>query len=143
MIIPDINLLVYAHDMSSRFHDSARDWWEDLMRRRIALGLPVVTVLGFVRLLSNPRITNNPANPAVLLTVMNHILCQPNVSLISPGMKHLEIMAELFLNSGCTGKMTTDIHLAALAIEHGARLASNDADFSRFPQLDWLNPLSE
>jgi toxin-antitoxin system PIN domain toxin len=142
VIIPDINLLIYIHDESNRFHKQTRIWWESVMEKQLLIGLPLVCVLGFVRLLSNPRVTENPGNPAVLMTIMNHILHQPNVSLVAPGIRHLTIMTDLFTQSGATGKLTTDIHLAALAMEHKAQLASNDADFSRFPDLNWINPLN-
>lgn len=72
---------------------------------------------------------------------MSEILSLPSVKVAVPGTRHVEVMQRLFQESGGSGKLTTDVHLAALAIELGAKLASNDADFSRFKELDWINPL--
>ena len=86
--------------------------------------------------------TGRPANPAVLPAIVNPILKQPNVSLVSPGHRHFDIMAELVRSAGCTGRMTTEVHLAAPALERKAQLASNDTDFMRFSDLDLVNPLA-
>ena len=141
MIIPDINLLIYAHNSGSTEHLRALDWWQSLVTGPEQIGIPWVVVLGFVRLLSNPKLMNNPLKPEELLAIMSEILSQPTVKVAIPGTRHLTIMQLLFQESGGSGKLTTDIHLAALAIELGAKLASNDADFSRFRKLNWINPL--
>lgn len=141
MIIPDINILIYAHDRGVPEHAAARNWWRRAVVGNETVGLPWVVALGFVRILSNPRVVRNPADPAELLEIVGEILSLPAVQVVAPGSRHVEIMTRLFRVSGGTGRLTTDVHLAALAIEHGAVLASNDADFSRFPALTRFNPL--
>lgn len=141
MIIPDINLLIYAHNSGSTEHNRAREWWQSLVTGPEQIGVPWVVVLGFVRLLSNPKLVSRPSKPKELLAIMSEILSLPSVKVAIPGTRHVEIMRRLFQESGGSGKLTTDVHLAALAIELGAKLASNDTDFSRFKKLNWINPL--
>lgn len=142
MIIPDINILIFIHDSSCRQHDKLKRWWEKIVNGPEQIGIPWVVVLGFVRVLSNPRVVEHPRNPAELLDIIAEILSLPSVSISIPGMQHTKIMKELFLESGGSGRLSTDVHLAAQAIELDAMLASNDADFSRFSRLKWFNPLS-
>lgn len=143
MILPDINLLVYAHDTSAPEHAAAAEWWERTVGGPEPVGLVWVVVLGFVRLLSSPRVVTEPSPPAELLETVEEILSLPAVRFAAPGSRHLSIMRRLFLESGATGRLTTDIHLAASAIELGGTLATNDSDFLRFSELKVMNPLSK
>ncbi len=105
------------------------------------LGLAWVALLGFVRPLSSPQIVPNPDPPSQLLEIVKSIVSQPGVRIIAPGARHVDIMETLFRESGGGNRLVPDIHLAALAIEHDATLASNDTDFGRFSALKWVNPL--
>jgi len=142
VIIPDINLLIYAHNSSAPQHERARNWWEQTITGSEPIGIAWVVILGFVRLLSNPKVVLNPSDPPELLSAVNEFLSQPTVRVVSPAAGHAETMIKLFRESGATGRLTTDIHLAALAIDLGARLATNDTDFARFPSLRTINPLA-
>jgi uncharacterized protein len=141
MIIPDVNLLVYAHNESAPQHERARRWWEDLMTRQLPIGLPWAVALGFVRLVTHSSVLVTPLEPLGALSRVRGWLEQPEVRILEPGPRHLGIVEELFRATGVAGSLTTDTHLAALAIEHQADLCSNDADFGRFPGLRWINPL--
>jgi toxin-antitoxin system PIN domain toxin len=141
MIIPDVNLLVYAHNESAPQHDRARQWWEDLMTRQQPIGLPWAVALGFVRLVTHSSVLMSPLSPLSALSRVRSWLEQPEVRIVEPGRRHLAIVEQLFRSTGVAGSLTTDTHLAALAIEHQADLCSNDADFGRFPGLRWVNPL--
>lgn len=141
MIIPDVNLLVYAHNESAQQHDRARQWWEDLMTRQQPIGLPWAVALGFVRLVTHSSVLMSPLSPLSALSRVRSWLEQPEVRIVEPGPRHLAIVEELFRSTGVAGNLTTDTHLAALAIEHQADLCSNDTDFGRFPGLRWVNPL--
>lgn len=141
MIIPDVNLLVYAYDTSSIFHLKTTRWLEELFQRAEPVGLASAVILGFVRLLSNPKVVQSPAEPSRLIALIQELLKVPGVRLVAPGIRHLDLMAELFTATRAGSALTTDIHLAALAIEHGATLASNDTDFLRFRALKVVNPL--
>jgi len=143
MIIPDVNMLIYAHNSTSPNHKAAKEWLENTISGPEKVGIPWVVILGFIRILSNPRLGSNPQNPITLSEITQNLLRFPSVSIITPGMRHLDIMMKLFRETQATGKLTTDIHLAALAMEHKAVLISNDTDFARFSNLKWHNPLKD
>lgn len=141
MIIPDINLLLYAYNSGAIDHAPARRWWEDLLSSEERVGLAWIVILGFVRLSTTRGVLHTPVSPADALARVQSWLEQPGVSILNPGPRHLtELRTALAGTAG--GPLTTDAHLAALAIEHQAELHSNDDDFSRFQGLRWRNPLA-
>lgn len=142
MIIPDVNLLLNAYNRDFPDHSSAKTWWEDVASDREPIGLAWVTLLGFVRIMTNPRIMQRPMAAGDALEAVESWLNLPSTELIEPGPRHGEILFRLIRSVGVAGNLTTDAHLAALAIEHQARIASTDNDFARFPGLRWFNPLS-
>ena len=142
MIIPDVNLLVYAHNAGVPEHEAARSWWEAAVNGAEPVGLAWAAVLGFVRLMSSPSVAARPQPPAALLTRVETMLVAPGVRLIAPGARHASLMRKLFEATGAGSRLVTDVHLAALTIELDAVLATNDADFTRFPGLRTLNPLA-
>ena len=133
--------MVYAHNTAAGHHDTARDWWQTAARGPEVIGVPWVVVLAFVRLLSSPRVVPNPARASVLMAIMEEILLLPAVKPAVPGSRHASIMKRLFEESGGTGRLATDVHIAALALEFDATVATNDTDFSRFAGLKIVNPL--
>ena len=142
MILPDINLLLHAYNSESPVHPAARTWWEDLLNGTRPVGLPWVVILGFIRVATHRQILTNPLPVATACAHARAWLSRPYVSLLEPGDRHAEILFGLLEALGTAGNLTTDAHLAALAIEHQAELCSNDADFSRFRGLRWTDPLS-
>ena len=141
MIIPDINLLVYAYNSDAPDHRKAQAWWEGALSESQPVALPWVVLLGFVRIMTSRRILPSPLTMAEATVHLRSWLEQPQTLILHPGPRHLDLLEDLAARARVTGEMTTDLHLAALAIEHQAELHSNDADFSRFPGLRWLNPL--
>jgi toxin-antitoxin system PIN domain toxin len=141
MIVPDVNLLIYAHNTAAPLHARAHAWWRDLMDREQPIGLPWAAVFGFVRLATHPAVLVDPLRPGQALSRVRSWLARSHVRILEPGPRHLDIVADLFEATGVAGSLTTDTHLAALAIEHQAQLCSNDADFARFPGLRTHNPL--
>ena len=139
MIVPDVNLLVYAHDATSRRHDAARAWWETLLSGTTSVGLPWNAILGFIRVTTHGRILQNPLDVGGACSRVRSWIARPQAILIHPGDRHADILFDLL---GVAGNLTTDAHLAALAIEHQAELHSTDADMARFPGLRWKNPLA-
>jgi len=101
-----------------------------------------VVIIGFVRITTNPRLTNNPFTLQDALDQVREWLALPGVSVVHPTPEHERHFAEQCRTANVTGNLVTDAHLAALAIEHGCELASNDTDFARFPGLRWINPLA-
>jgi toxin-antitoxin system PIN domain toxin len=141
MIIPDVNLLLYAHFDGYAEHAKARAWWDGLLNGRIDVGMPGVALFGFLRLATSRKLFDSPMSVETALARVEGWLARPNVRLLPPGPRHLEIAFRLFKQLGTAGNLTTDVQLAALAIEHQAEIHSNDVDFGRFPQLRWVNPL--
>jgi len=141
MILPDINLLVYAYNRDAPGHVKARAWWESALSSPEAVGLPWAVLLGYLRVMTHPRILLRPASPIRAIEHIRSWLEQSSVQVLHPGPRHLEILESLLAHTTVAGNLTTDLHLAALAIEYQAVLHSNDADFSRFPGLRWRNPI--
>jgi toxin-antitoxin system PIN domain toxin len=142
VIVPDINLLLYAYDDRSRYHSVARDWWQETLSGGRRVGLTWHTMLGFIRLTTNPRLFDFPMSAADAIQVVRSWLDQPAVEILSPGERHGDIVFGLIEEAGAAGNLTSDAHLAAIAIEHQAELASADRDFGRFEGLRCFNPLS-
>jgi hypothetical protein len=141
VIVPDVNLLIHAHNSDSPLHAAARAWWEELLSSTRPVGLAWVTVLGFVRIATHRQVLERPLPVTVACAAARSWLAQPYVSVLHPGERHAEILFGLLEALGTAGNLTTDAHLAALAIEHQAQLQSTDRDFGRFPGLRWENPL--
>ncbi len=137
MILPDLNLLIYAHNLSAPGHASARAWWEDLMTRQEPIGLPLTVALGFVRLMTHPKVIQPPMPLTEAVAQVQRWLNAPNVTLLSATNEHWIELAKI----GWTGPAISDAHLAALAIAHDCELHTNDTDFARCPGLRWKNPL--
>ena len=141
MIIPDVNLLIYAYNEAAPLHARARPWWEDVLSKGRPVGLPWAVVLGFIRLLTHPRVLDEPLPPIAVLDRVDSWLARPEVRILEPGPRHVSILRTLFEVTAVAGAMTTDAHIAALGIEHQAEVHSNDGDFGRYPGLRWRNPL--
>lgn len=141
MIVPDINLLLYAELDAFPEHDLARKWWEEALASDEEVGLASPAVFGFIRLATNPRVFTTPLAAAAAIERVEGWLGRPNARFLLPGPRHLQIAFRLLRKLGAAANLTTDVQLAALAIEYQAELHSNDTDFGRFPQLRWVNPL--
>lgn len=141
MIIPDVNLLVYAYNSGAPHHRKARRWWEDLLSSPRTVGLPWAASLGFVRLLTSRAVVVRPLSVKQAVAHVRSWLSLHQVQVVQPGARHLDIIEALADAGHATGPLMTDVHLAAIAIEQNAELHSNDSDFGRFPGLRWINPL--
>ena len=141
MILLDANLLVYAHVESLPQHSKARDWLDERLNGAAPVGLPWPSLLGFLRLTTNPRVFERPLTMArAWRQVTSWLDCDP-VWIPGPTEKHQQILEPLLAEVGGRSNLVPDAHLAALAIEHGLILCSTDGDFARFASLRWENPL--
>jgi hypothetical protein len=138
----DLNLLLYAVNRDSPSHRAARTWLEGVLNGDEAVAIPWVVLLGFLRLTTNPTILPRPLTPEQAMDVVDGWLAQPGVTTLHPGEEHWRVLRGLLEGSGTAGNLTTDAHLAALAIENGCELCSADGDFARFGRLRWVNPLA-
>ena len=141
MILVDVNLLVYAWDRNSVHHPVAVGWLDARLSESARVGLPWECLLGFMRVVTNPRIYARPASVAVAWRQTEHWLGARNAWIPVPGDRHREILGRLVSSLGGGSKLIPDAHLAALAIENGLTLCSTDGDFARFDGLRWENPL--
>lgn len=142
MIIPDVNLLLYAVISGFDQHDRSRDWWQDALNGPVRVGLAQPALFGFLRIATSSRILTSPLLVPTALAHIRDWLGQQNAELLVPGRDHLEIALGLLETAGTAGNLSTDAQLAAHALELDATLCSNDTDFGRFPDLRWLNPLA-
>lgn len=142
MIIPDVNLLIYAFVDAFPQHPRARAWWLDLLNGEDEIGLAPVTIFGFLRLMTNRRVFEDPMPLDRALSHVHDWLEQPNVHVLTPGSRHLDIALALLAEVGTAGNLTTDIQLAAHAIESRAEIHSADTDFDRFDQVNWTSPVA-
>jgi len=142
VILVDVNLLVYSIDAGNRFHAETRTWWDNVLSSEQKVGLCLPSILGFLRLATNPRIFESPLAVHDAIGRIEGWLDQPRTTLLLPTTRHWKILRGLLESLGLAANLTTDAHLAAYAIEHGYELYSNDTDFGRFPDLRWVNPLT-
>lgn len=142
MILCDANLLLYAYDASSDSHERSRRWLEGVLSGDEPVGLAWVTLLAFLRISTNARAVLHPLGVDEAAAIVSSWLALPCVTVPAPGPRHWEILEQVLRSAQARGPLVTDAHLAALAIEHGATLASADRDFARFEGLAFLNPLA-
>jgi toxin-antitoxin system PIN domain toxin len=139
----DLNLLLYAVNADSAHHAEARNWLETVLSDNEPVGLPWVVLLGFLRIATHPRILSHPLSPDQAMEIVDGWLSVPCVRILAPREAHWRILRTLLEATGTAGNLTTDAHLAALAIENGCELCSTDGDFHRFPAIRWVNPLAK
>jgi toxin-antitoxin system PIN domain toxin len=142
MIVPDTNLLVYAYDAMSPRHARARSWWEGVLSGSEPVGIPWIVVLAFVRLMTHPTMSDNPMTITQAREAVAAWLELPHVRLLTVTSASLDIFFDQLTIAGTGGNLSTDALIAALAIEHGGCVYSNDRDFARFPAIAWRNPLA-
>ena len=141
MKIVDLNILLYAVNPDAPHHDSIMEWWEEQLNGDETLGLAWAVAVGFLRVSTNPRVFPDPLTPEEAIDHIDTWLALDIVSLVTETRDHWRTLRALLQDVGVAGNLATDAHLEALAVTHGATLASCDADFARFRKLRWENPL--
>jgi toxin-antitoxin system PIN domain toxin len=139
--LPDVNLLLYAIDEQSPKHERARPWLEEALSGAEAVAFAWAVLLGFLRISTNAAILERPLDLDEALDYIDAWLDRPCAITVAPSLRHAVLLRELLGPLGVAGNLTSDAHLAALAIEHGAELCSCDTDFARFEGLRWRDPL--
>jgi hypothetical protein len=142
VIAVDINLLVYTFDISSPHHERTRVWLERELTGGTPIAVPWETAMGCVRLISNERIYRHPMTVTDAWTRVGQLLADPRVWVPTPTPQHAQIVSELVGSPGLSSNDVPDVHLAALSISHGLRLASHDQGFARFEGLRWFDPIA-
>lgn len=142
MILVDANLLIYAIDADSPHHRVARAWLEETLSGTSRVGFAWVVLLAFLRITTRAGVVRNPLSPEEACEYVGSWLAQPFASSVACGENHWPILRNLLAATGTAGNLTSDAHLAALALEHGALIYSADNDFKRFPVIQHVNPLA-
>jgi len=140
VIILDANVLLYAHDAADPRHERARALLERTVENEPDLRLPLTTALAFIRISTDPRVYQYPREPADAIAIVEELLARPNVSLATPGDRHWRLLAASADAGQARGASLMDTHLAALAMEHGATLATTDRGFARYRGLRTVDP---
>jgi uncharacterized protein len=141
VILVDANLLIYAYDIDSPHHEPARHWLDQTLQGSATVGFPWESIIAFLRVVTNPRIYQNPSTVAAAWRQVDEWIAGEPSWIPTVTARHSEVLAELLAAPGIRGNHVHDAHLGALAIEHGLILCSADTGFARFPQLRWMNPL--
>ncbi|MGH9946614.1 MAG: TA system VapC family ribonuclease toxin [Pyrinomonadaceae bacterium] len=143
MIFPDINLLLYAYNTMFERHGECSAWLESLINGKSTVCFSWHTIMGFIRMSTTPSIFPKPYTSTESLEIASSFLDAKNSMILLPGEEHFRVFSRLVKESGFTGPRLMDAHIAALAIEHGATVASADRDFRAFDGLKLINPLAE
>lgn len=135
MILTDTNVLLHAVNEDSPRHETARDWLNDALSGAEVVGFAWIALLGFLRIATKETVFKAPLTPGGAFDLIDGWLARPLTTILDPGDGHAAIMRELIERAGTAGDLTSDAHLAAIAIERGARIATFDTDFHRFHGL--------
>jgi hypothetical protein len=141
MILVDVNILLYAQDRRSPMHEKAQTWWDARLSGQVPVCLCWQVLTAFIRIGTNPRVFERPLTLPEAIARVESWLAQPCVRIVHPTGRHWHILQDMLARGQAAANLVSDAHLAALAIEHGCELHSTDADFARFPKLNWKNPL--
>ncbi len=139
MILIDVNVLIYAYNEDAPLHNEARAWLDRQLNDAI-VGLPWSVLTGFLRVSTNPRVMPVPLTAEKAIERIDAWLDLDNVHVPEPTDNHWPVLSRLLLRAGTAGNLTSDAHLAAIAIEHGALVCSADNDFNRFQGVQFHNP---
>lgn len=141
MKIVDANVLMYAINSDAPRHEPARRWLETQLSGNEPVGFAWIVLLAVLRLSTRSGLFARPLTPEQGFSLIDAWLAAPAAQIVHPGVRHARLLRELLLPLGVAGNLSSDAHLAAIALEYGAELVSSDNDFARFPGLQWVNPL--
>jgi len=142
MLLPDVNVLIYAHRTDScNEHPAYASWLTALATGHEPFALSSLALAGVVRIVTNARVFRQPSTHDEVFGFIGELVNRRNAHVVHPGPHHLEIFEDLCRRSSATAKLVADAQHAAVAIEHGCTMVSTDSDFDRFPGLRWQHPL--
>ena len=140
MILPDVNVLLYAFRKDSARHDEYREWLQDTIDGAAAYAMASQVLAAVVRVSTHPRIYVQPSSVAEALSFCGALITPEHCQIIQPGPRHWDLFASLCRRSRATGNLVQDAWFAALAIESGCEWITTDRDYARFPGLRWREP---
>jgi toxin-antitoxin system PIN domain toxin len=142
VILPDVNVLVIAHRHDQSENEDMKAWLEGEVNSDRPFALADVAVAGFLRIVTNPRIYGDPSPLSRAIQVVDDLADRPGCVHVAAGVRHWPILSRLLREADARGNLVPDAHLAAIAIEHGATIATRDRGFARFPGVPWIDPLA-
>ena len=140
MILPDVNVLIYAFRADSTRHRICKRWLDGIVLGNAQFGLSPLALSAVARIATNPRVFKQPSSIEEVFAFCENLLGQPNCEPVRPGPRHWPIFTRICVEVGITGPRITDAWFAALAIEHGCVWVTYDRDYTRFPELNWREP---
>ena len=143
MVLPDVNVLIYAFRVESPFYERCSTWLRETIDSETSFGLSALALSGLVRITTNRRLFPNPSTHEEAFGCCEDLMSQPNCQLLEPGRRHWGIFRRLCEDSGTTGPRVSDAWFAALTIEHGCEWITFDRAFARFPGLKWRAPTAD
>lgn len=135
MILPDVNVLIYAFRTDDPLHEVARAWLNNVVAGESRFALSRLALSAVVRITTDPRGHRQPASLAEAFGFCDDLLAQPHCDVVEPGARHWDIFQQLCMKTDTRGRAVTDAWFAALAIEWGCEWVTFDRDFARFPGL--------
>lgn len=143
MIVLDANILLYAYDSESVQHRPARAYLEKIFSATAPVGIPVQSVSAFLRIMTQQGLRSGCFSLQEAVEIVDEWLNLPQVRLLVPGERHWPIFQRMLMEGHAAGRLVTDAQIAAITLEFGGELQTNDRDFARFPGLRWTNPLTQ
>jgi toxin-antitoxin system PIN domain toxin len=140
LILPDVNVLIYAFRTDSEDHQRYKEWLESVVNGPAAYGIAPQVLASVVRVTTHPRIYRRPSSRADVFDFCRLLLEQPNATVTVPLERHWGIFEDLCVKAKATGNLAQDAWFAALAIESGCEWITTDRDYARFPGLSWREP---
>lgn len=140
-VLVDANVLLYARFSDFPQHERAHAWLDGVLNETGPVGIPWVTLAAFVRIGTNRRILEQPLTPDEACEQIREWSERGNVWMPAPGEQFGTLFTQLLGSSQASGNLVSDAYLGALALEHGLSVVSTDADFRRFANVKWFNPL--
>jgi len=137
----DANIMLYAVDETSTFHEASRGWLEAALNGNRRVGIPWSSATAFVRIATHPRALRSPLTPPEAWSYVEDWLDAPTTWIPAPGPGYRKILGRLIRELDLHGNLVSDAALAALCIEHGLTIISADSDFARFSEVHWVNPI--
>jgi hypothetical protein len=140
VILPDVNVLVYAFRKDTAQHAVCKPWLDKVIAADARFGLSPLVLSAVARITTNPRILRQPSPIDEVFAYCDNLLNQPHCEIVRPGERHWTIFTGLCIDTGTRGPRITDAWFAALAIEHACTWITYDRDYARFPELNWREP---
>lgn len=141
MILPDVNVLIYAFRSDTEQHEKHKGWLESVINGPSAYGISPQILASVARICTHPRIFARPSSSADVFAFCRAMIEQPNATIVTPGERHWDIFEDLCRRSKAIGNLVPDAWFAALAIEFGCEWITTDRDYARFHGLKWRTPL--